>query len=823
MWILGGLIGKDRLRRLARRMPSAPPHVNSGIVSGVGLPAVEPLLSLPRETWRALGRRLLAIGLDNAAVKPFWEKPGRGHPLRSPMVKWHLRRIHEPSAYAMRMLMFWDAVTPDEARAAFGEDLPLEPMLEVGFLRRTEEERVVSPFAMQLADQGRLYVFCDDPEPGGDAVMAPSLASLALASFARPRVRAVRALDLGCGPGTVALTMASMCDRVVATDIAQRAIALAKVNAWVNGIDNVEFRTGDLFEPVGDESFDVVASQPPFIPRPPEVPESVFLFGGDRGDELPLRVLREVPRHLTPGGLAALLVGWPVAEGDAPLGQRLREALGTSRDLSLLVLQTAGGEETIINPCIAYARIRNGSDDAGYERDVMRFREHFERRKIRSLRDTYTFVRRGTGHDVGWTSVVQMQELGRTPAARGSIDLLLGAGDRAFRASDRKDSPDRGMVSIDLSATIPIQSALSMAQYLATTGHPDEAMQLYHDVLQRYPTWRAALLGAARLEIASGNVDGWPSRLTAVAELADREARRLVGDIHWKRQEVEIALGCYAIEPRPPVTSQSSFTPCPFENKVEVPRCRTQARSFLVWVTGASFEGSVVAGGLRLDQPRLWDLAVNCFGPSGQRIDERAEYVIEGGLSKLSAVKATIAAHPEILRGYHAVLLLDDDIEIAHEDVDRFFWLMSRYQLDLAHPSLSQASTGPCPPMFHQRESVVRFTNTVDVRAPAFSRAGLATCIDSFDQSISGEGLGSVWSHLLEHRRNAIGVVDGVTVGHLRPIDVFDGSFYRHLNALGIDPTQEMHELHREYGCWFLYPRTIGDVDSTGRERHYGE
>jgi hypothetical protein len=259
------------------------------------------------------------------------------------------------------------------------------------------------------------------------------------------------------------------------------------------------------------------------------------------------------------------------------------------------------------------------------------------------------------------------------------------------------------------------------------------------------------------------------------------------------------------------------------QSKVEVARRSSPQRPFLVWVTCATFEDSVARSGLGLERARLWDLAVNRFAPSDESLDYGAEYVIHGGVSKLSSVKATVLAHPGIFDDYHAVLLLDDDIGIDHDAVETFFWLMSRYQLDLAHPSLSEGSQSPCVPMLHQRESVLRFTNTVDVRAPAFSRAGLATCIDSFDQSISGEGLGSVWAHLLRDRPHCVGVVDAVTVSHLRPIDPISGPFYKHLRALGIDSTQEMHEVHRRYGCSFAYPRTVGDVDPLGRERHYPE
>ncbi|HEY1696515.1 MAG TPA: methyltransferase [Polyangiaceae bacterium] len=799
----------------------SPPR--STIVSRVGLPDVDRLLSLSPEMWRTLGRRLRAIGVDQKTVSPFWDSGARGDPLRSPMMKWRLRRVRERSACAMRMFMFWDPVTPDEARDVLGEELVLDRMLEVGFLRTTDEGNVVASFALKLADLGHLYIFCDDIEPGGDAAMGPSPATLALASFARPRIRTATALDLGCGPGTIALTMAPMCDRVIATDINPRAVALARLNASVNGIENVEFRTGDLFQPVAGETFDVIASQPPFVARPAGVSTATFAFGGDRGDELALRALGGLPLHLAPAGLGALMVVWPLVDGDPPLGRRLREALGPSRELSLLVLRSPGGDEKSIHlTCTAYAKLQNVSDTEAYDRDVIRFRDHFEQRRIRDLITTYVFVRRGTGERAGWTSLLSTKELTTTPTARSSVEMLFGAGDRAYNAASAPAaSADGSTVSIELKTALRAQDALATAEYFAATGQPDQAFPIYRDLQRQQPTWRAPLLGSARIEIAGGIGRDWAPRLAPLARQGDREARRLLGDIHWK-EDLEAALGWYEIEPRAPAGLRPLTAPV-HENKVEVTRRRPGGRPFLLWVTCAAFDGSTARKGLRPDRPRLWDLAVNRFAASSEPVEDEADYVIEGGLSKLSCVKATIASRPGIFDSYRAVLLLDDDIGIDHEDVDRFFWLMSRYQLDLAHPSLSDSSHARFPAMYRQRESVVRFASTVDVRAPAFSRAALVTCIDSFDQSLSGEGLGSVWAHLLRHRRHAVGIVDAVAVAHLRPIDEIGGSFYQHLNSLGIDPFRERHDLHQRYGCPFVFPRTLGAVDPLGREQRYPE
>ena len=72
---------------------------------------------------------------------------------------------------------------------------------------------------------------------------------------------------------------------MIGTDINPRAIALARANATLNGIGNVEFRAGNLYEPVQGDEFDLIVSQPPYYPALPGS-EKTFLHGGPRGDEL---------------------------------------------------------------------------------------------------------------------------------------------------------------------------------------------------------------------------------------------------------------------------------------------------------------------------------------------------------------------------------------------------------------------------------------------------------------------------------------------------------------------------------------------------------
>ena len=101
----------------------------------------------------------------------------------------------------------------------------------------------------------------------------------------------VDVVDIGTGSGCLAITLAleEPLMKVTATDISDEALLLAKENAR-NLNAKVEFIQGDMLKPVLDKKFDIIISNPPYIPNSEKVDSLIYdnephiaLFGGEDG------------------------------------------------------------------------------------------------------------------------------------------------------------------------------------------------------------------------------------------------------------------------------------------------------------------------------------------------------------------------------------------------------------------------------------------------------------------------------------------------------------------------------------------------------------
>lgn len=122
-----------------------------------------------------------------------------------------------------------------------------------------------------------------------------------------------KGLDLGCGSGAIALSLARALPgwTFTATDISENALELAKENAKNLGLDSrVSFRLGSWFEAVPEgETFDLIVTNPPYVGDTEEIDlgasyePKLALFAGPDGLDCYRLILPKAKDYLNFGGL----------------------------------------------------------------------------------------------------------------------------------------------------------------------------------------------------------------------------------------------------------------------------------------------------------------------------------------------------------------------------------------------------------------------------------------------------------------------------------------------------------------------------------------
>lgn len=159
-----------------------------------------------------------------------------------------------------------------------------------------------------------------------------------------------RVLDLGTGSGAIALALASERpdSRITATDRSATALAVARENAITLGISNMEFLEGDWFIPIAERRFELIVSNPPYVPEwDPHLsagdlrfePRTALAAGPQGLDDL-RRIVGAASGHLEPGG-------WLLLEHGYDQGAMVREMLAARGFRGVATFQDLSAQDRV--------------------------------------------------------------------------------------------------------------------------------------------------------------------------------------------------------------------------------------------------------------------------------------------------------------------------------------------------------------------------------------------------------------------------------------------------------------------------------------------
>jgi methylase of polypeptide subunit release factors len=312
----------------------------------------------------------------------------------------YLRRLgeHDALGILVRLFLLDVGVERETAERILGAEA-VDLLRGVGLL---VPEHDLTDATVRIVPHEHLLVASDRIAEGHADHVAAVHGPSATLSHLTIRRKVARALDVGTGNGIQALLAAAHADRVVATDINERALAFTAFNAALNGIENVELRSGSFFGPVAGESFDLVVANPPYVISP----ESNFLFrdSGLPKDAVSEQVARALPDHVTEGGFGSVMVSW-VQEDDAdPTARPASWVEGSGCDA--LIVYT-GSDEPL---SIAARWNRDVRPDAtAYAEAIDRWVDYFAAEGIREIAFGCIVVRRRTASGTpNWTRTTQM-------------------------------------------------------------------------------------------------------------------------------------------------------------------------------------------------------------------------------------------------------------------------------------------------------------------------------------------------------------------------------------------------------------------------------
>lgn len=196
---------------------------------------------------------------------------------------------------------------------------------------------------------------------------------------------------------------------------------------------------------------------------------------------------------------------------------------------------------------------------------------------------------------------------------------------------------------------------------------------------------------------------------------------------------------------------------------------------------------------LRGTGPRLWDLQLSQY-------DDHPGFENDGDLplskdkgTKWDSINRLFEADPELLNRYRYFMLMDDDVRLNCDEMNRFLEIVDSRNLSVAQPALHPDSYFCYPILLGCAGLQLRYSNFVEGMAPALRSDHLRNVLGWMKTFHSGWGIDRLWSVYMKEPGFQAAIVDEVQMLHTRPHGT--GAVYENFQKKSVDPRADMAAL----------------------------
>lgn len=184
-------------------------------------------------------------------------------------------------------------------------------------------------------------------------------------------------LDLGCGSGFLSIIASRHSQYVVGTDLNPRAINFSTFNAYLNNITNCRFICGDLYQPIDEEKYDLILSNPPYEIAINKT--NLFQDGGEYGHKVLKRIIKGAPLHLTKNGFCQIITKIAEFQNESKEKTFKKWLSDEKAHIFFLLLYKMSIDESVYSICIDLFTYKDKSlHYKKYSENISKILQHFE-------------------------------------------------------------------------------------------------------------------------------------------------------------------------------------------------------------------------------------------------------------------------------------------------------------------------------------------------------------------------------------------------------------------------------------------------------------